>query len=142
MKKSLFSCLADQFKPIPSLPSPSNTSLHSKTVLIIGANTGLGFETAKQLGHYKPSRLILACRNLDKGNAAAKRIKEELGADFDGAIEVWIVDLADFASVKAFVGNVMGGEGEEGGLPRLDLLVLNAGVAQHTNLEYIQCRRR
>jgi hypothetical protein len=129
MKKSLISCLTDSFKSIPSLPT---TSLKDKTVLITGANTGLGFEAAKHLASLNPTRLIIGCRNLDKGNAATKKIKEDTG--FTGILEVWIVDLAEFSSVKAFIERAVGAEG---GLERLDLLVLNAGVAQHTNLKYI-----
>ncbi|KXN83083.1 Retinol dehydrogenase 14 [Leucoagaricus sp. SymC.cos] len=136
MKKSVISALFDLFQPLPQLPT---ASLEGKTILIIGVNTGLGFETAKYLAKLNPSRLIPTCRNMAKGNVAARRIKEETG--FEGVPEVWIVELADFESVRTFIGNVVdrvkGREVEvERGLDRLDLLVLNAGVAQHTNLRY------
>ena len=45
--------------------------LKGKSVMVTGANTGLGFETAKHFARMKPARLILACRNEQKGLNAA-----------------------------------------------------------------------
>ncbi|MBR0135574.1 MAG: SDR family NAD(P)-dependent oxidoreductase, partial [Clostridia bacterium] len=49
-----------------------------KTYIITGANSGLGFETAKRIAK-KGYRVILACRNMEKGSEAADAIKSETG---------------------------------------------------------------
>ena len=51
--------------------------LEGKTALVTGANTGLGFETARLLAE-KGARVLIACRNKDKGIAAAERINQRL----------------------------------------------------------------
>lgn len=47
--------------------------LSSKTVIITGANGGLGLEAAKHFASMNAARLILACRNKEKGEEALKR---------------------------------------------------------------------
>ena len=69
-----------------------------KTYIITGANSGLGFETAKRIaaqGH----RVILACRNTEKGSAAAEAIRSETE---NSDVEVRQLDLASLSSVRAF----------------------------------------
>jgi short-subunit dehydrogenase involved in D-alanine esterification of teichoic acids len=44
--------------------------LTGKTVVVLGANTGLGFEATKHFATMNPGRLILACRSQSKGQAA------------------------------------------------------------------------
>ncbi|HTJ34670.1 MAG TPA: oxidoreductase [Dactylosporangium sp.] len=80
-----------------------------RVALITGANTGVGYQTALALAR-RGARVVLACRDEQRGRAAAARI----GA---GA-EVRRLDLASLASIRAF----------ELGHDRLDLLVNNAGV--------------
>ena len=43
------------------------SDLTGKTVMVVGANTGIGFETAKHFAQMNPKRLILACRSEKKG---------------------------------------------------------------------------
>ncbi|CAK5267280.1 unnamed protein product [Mycena citricolor] len=93
--------------------------LAGKTVVVIGANTGLGFEASKHFAQMNPGRLILGCRSERKGKDAVEKIKNETGI----SAELWLIDLADFASVSAFADRFE----REGG--RLDILVENAGVA-------------
>jgi NAD(P)-dependent dehydrogenase (short-subunit alcohol dehydrogenase family) len=81
-----------------------------KVAIVTGANSGLGKGTAAELAR-AGARIILACRNLDLGNAAA--------AEMDGTVEVRKLDLADLDSVRAFAATV-----DE----PIDLLVNNAGV--------------
>jgi retinol dehydrogenase 12 len=47
-----------------------HVDLTGKTVVIIGANVGLGFEAAKHFASMNPKRLVLGCRSQEKGQAA------------------------------------------------------------------------
>ncbi|KAJ7461186.1 hypothetical protein FB451DRAFT_1269156, partial [Mycena latifolia] len=67
-----------------------------------------------------PGRLILACRSEIKGQAAVEKLKAATGY---AMAEVWLIDLADFASVRRFADRFE----KDGG--RLDILVENAAVA-------------
>ena len=74
--------------------------LSDHVMVVTGANSGLGFETARALAHHG-AHVIMACRNLDKGHHAAARIEEQ-GAV--GRVEAWSLDLASLASVEEFAG--------------------------------------
>jgi retinol dehydrogenase-12 len=47
-----------------------HVDLTGKTVVIVGANVGLGFEAAKHFASMNPKRLVLGCRSQEKGQAA------------------------------------------------------------------------
>ena len=47
-----------------------HVDLTGKTVVVIGANVGLGFEAAKHFAAMNPKRLVLGCRSQEKGQAA------------------------------------------------------------------------
>jgi retinol dehydrogenase-12 len=49
-----------------------HVDLTGKTVVVVGANVGLGFEAAKHFASMNPKRLVLACRSQDKGQAAVQ----------------------------------------------------------------------
>ncbi|XP_072341255.1 retinol dehydrogenase 12 isoform X2 [Scyliorhinus torazame] len=83
----------------------SNTRLDGKTVLITGANTGIGKETARALA-WRGARVILACRDLTKAEAAAQEIREETG---NKRIVVRELDLASKKSIYQFAENVLKG---------------------------------
>ncbi|KAF9460538.1 short-chain dehydrogenase [Collybia nuda] len=106
-----------QWSAIPPLVT---ANLAGKTVMIIGANTGLGFEASKHFARMNPKRLIMACRNPTKGEAAVERLKRETGFE---SVELWIIDLASFSSISRFATKFE----EDGG--RLDILVQNAAIA-------------
>lgn len=72
MKKSLLSFFHDQL--IDKVPPVATADLTGQTVVVVGANTGLGFEAAKHFARMKPGKLVLACRNEEKGNAAVSRM--------------------------------------------------------------------
>lgn len=55
----------------------SRAKMDGKTVLITGANGGIGRETAKDIAK-RGARLILACRNLDAANKVKGKIKQNL----------------------------------------------------------------
>lgn len=89
-----------------------------KIFVITGANAGLGFESTRALAR-KNARVIMACRNLEKGEMARKEILEELP---DAQIEVRHCDLSDFASVSQFAEEL------SRDLPKLDVLMNNGAV--------------
>lgn len=100
--------------PKKNQPSPQT----DQVAIVTGANTGLGFETSRTLAG-KGIKVILACRNPDKANKAKKQILDEHSS---AKLEYLNLDLADFASVKAFAENFKSGH------DRLDYLINNAGV--------------
>ena len=57
-------------RPVPPVVS---VDLTGKTVVVIGANTGLGFEASKHFARMSPGRLILGCRDSERGTAALSR---------------------------------------------------------------------
>ncbi|KAG6848711.1 hypothetical protein H0H93_014693 [Arthromyces matolae] len=106
-----------------TLPPVEVVDLSGKTVMVIGANAGLGFEATKHFARMNPARLILACRSKEKGLAAIQKIEIETG--YKNA-ELSIVDLSDFSSVVSFADRFE----KDGG--RLDILVENAAIAPGT----------
>ena len=68
-KSILFDWIPEQF----TNPPPLYADLTGKTVLVVGANTGIGFDAAKHFAQMGPKRLILGCRNEAKGRNAIER---------------------------------------------------------------------
>lgn len=101
-----------------SLPYPTS-HFDNQTIIVTGANSGLGLEAARYFVRLGVGKVILAVRSLEKGEAAAKSISES--EKRDGIIEVWKLDLASYASVKEFAARASK-------LERLDVVVANAGV--------------
>ncbi|KAF8182976.1 hypothetical protein K438DRAFT_1495462, partial [Mycena galopus ATCC 62051] len=99
----------------------THADLTGRTYLVTGSNTGLGLALAIHLARLNPARIILAVRDLGKGEAARAQIVKET-AFAPERIEVWELDMASFASVVRFA------ERTKGTLERLDGVVLNAGI--------------
>ena len=89
-----------------------------RLAVVTGANTGLGFETARVLAA-RGASVVLAVRDADKGKAAAARIA---GAAPGATVTVQPLDLASLESVRAAAGELRARH------PAIDLLVNNAGV--------------
>ncbi|KZT54473.1 NAD(P)-binding protein [Calocera cornea HHB12733] len=121
-KFSIWYQVTGMYKRLPEVAKYA-TDLTGRTVIITGANAGLGFEAAKHLADMKPGKLILACRNLQSAEEAKAQIVE---ATKCATIECWKLDLLSFESVKEFVAQF---EKEGGG--KLDLLIQNAGINSH-----------
>ncbi|XP_070761440.1 dehydrogenase/reductase SDR family member 13-like [Enoplosus armatus] len=96
----------------------SAVTLRGKTAIVTGSNTGIGKATALDLAK-RGARLILACRNKEKAEAAAFDIRRESG---NNQVVFMHLDLASFKSVRRFAETFLKTE------PRLDILVNNAGV--------------
>ena len=71
-----------------------------RTVIITGANSGLGFATAKKIAQNKDYQLILACRNLEKAGVARDEIIKETGNENISILEL---DTSSLESVRDFV---------------------------------------
>ncbi|KAG1785468.1 uncharacterized protein HD556DRAFT_1458535 [Suillus plorans] len=108
MKKSTLAYVIDQWSVVPPVET---ADLSGKTVLVVGANVGIGLEASKHFARMRSARLIIACRSEAKGKVALGEIGQEIG--YNGC-ELWTVDLANFAS-------------KEGG--DLLILVMNAAIA-------------
>jgi NAD(P)-dependent dehydrogenase (short-subunit alcohol dehydrogenase family) len=90
----------------------------SRTAVITGANTGLGYETAAALAA-KGANVVLAVRNLDKGKEAARRIEQSTpGAQ----VTLQQLDLTSLDSINAAAGEL------RDQYDTIDLLINNAGV--------------
>ncbi|KAE9963415.1 hypothetical protein BLS_009319 [Venturia inaequalis] len=96
------------------------TSFDGKTVIVTGANTGLGLETARHYTRLGAEKVIIACRTVSKGETAKKSIEESTKRT--GVVEVWQLDLASHESVKTFATRA------SSDLNRLDIVIENAGI--------------
>ncbi len=94
--------------------------LRGKTVIVTGANTGLGYETARSLAS-AGAKVILACRNASSGNNAVARIQQQHPA---ANAEYQQLDLASLASVRRFCAQLEAAT--------IDLLICNAGSMSTT----------
>lgn len=88
-----------------------------KVALITGANKGLGFEIARQLGQ-KGITVVVGARDINKAEAAAQKLVDE-GFDAHG-VKLEVTSAADIAALPAFFEKKFG---------RLDILINNAGVS-------------
>lgn len=100
----------------------------TKTFLVTGGNSGLGFECASTLAKDSSTLVVIACRDVRQGQEAVKRMK-----DASSTVKVLALDLAKQSSIRAFVETF-----RKGRLPPLAGLVCNAGgqnVATPTKTE-------
>jgi len=104
--------------------------LSGKVAVVTGGNSGIGLIECRELARHG-ARVIIACRDQEKGDAAAADIRADLESRGHSAeVEVRRLDLASLDSVREFAEEVSG-ELADG----LDLLVNNAGVMAPPRLE-------
>ena len=96
--------------------------LDGKTIIITGANTGIGYEAALELAK-RNARIILACRDPKRGQDAVDRIKAESKND---NVELELLNLASLKSIKEFSERILKK------IDKLDILINNAGLAGNT----------
>lgn len=97
---------------------PSNAHIKGKTVILTGGSTGIGKQVALELAR-RGGRIILACRDTDKGGNTAEYIRKE---SKNNDIHVLHLDLSSFKSVHQFVENFINK------FETLDILINNAAV--------------
>lgn len=93
-------------------------NLKGKRVIITGANSGIGYETAKALAD-RGAQVILAVRDKEKGNKAIAELKEH---NPDRSVQMILLDLADLKEIQNFA------ETYTTQFDTLDILINNAGV--------------
>ncbi|KAM3593951.1 uncharacterized protein V6R79_026354 [Siganus canaliculatus] len=96
----------------------STERLDGKTVVITGANTGIGKETAIDLAG-RGARIIMACRDMEKAQAAVKEVTEKSGNE---NVVCMKLDLSDTKSIREFAEAINRDESQ------LNILINNAGV--------------
>jgi retinol dehydrogenase 12 len=101
----------------------SGGDLAGKVVVVTGGNSGIGKEAAIGVAR-AGARVVIAARNPAKAAAAVAEIEQS--ADAQGRVETMPIDLASFASVRAFV------EAFAARHDRLDVLLNNAGLVLRT----------
>ncbi|KAF4981745.1 hypothetical protein FZEAL_2547 [Fusarium zealandicum] len=105
-----------------TLPYPEETPvLSDKTIIVTGSNTGLGLEASRHLLRLGVGKLIMAVRNLDKGEKARAELLQSSQQHSD-TIEVWHLDMSSYDSVKNFAARA------NDTLLRLDTVLANAGM--------------
>ena len=95
------------------------TNQKGKTVIVTGANTGIGYETALAL-YQAGANVIVACRDKDKAEGSIAKMENQKGT---GSLQVGILNLANLDSVKQFAKTFIEQHRQ------LNLLINNAGVA-------------
>lgn len=93
-------------------------SMTGKTVLVTGANSGIGYQAALEFARHG-AHVLLGCRNPGKGQAALERLKREVP---NARAEVVALDVASLKSIRSFA------EAFAQSGATLDVLVNNAGV--------------
>lgn len=91
--------------------------LDNKVVVITGANTGIGKETARELSR-RGAEVVMACRDLQKAEEAAK----EISAETNNKVTTLKLDLASLSSVRTAAQQLIAQQ------PKIHILINNAGV--------------
>jgi len=97
-----------------------NGELRDRVIVITGGNAGIGKETAVGLAQ-KGATVVITARDQQRGAAALEEIRGRTGRD-DERLVVMPLDLASFASIRAFASDLLDRS------DRLDVLVNNAGL--------------
>ena len=99
-------------------PVPTH-DFSGQTVIVTGANRGIGYEAIRHLLRLNVATVVLAVRSVSRGNEAAAALHKATGRS--GVVKVYGLDMASQESVKKFVAQIEA-------LDRLDAVLLNAGI--------------
>lgn len=97
----------------------TSTGMSGKTCVVTGANSGIGKETALGLAQMG-ARVVLVCRNAEKGQAALEDIRRDSGSS---RVELLTAEMSSQTSVRALAEQI------RQKCSRLDVLINNAGAA-------------
>ena len=97
-------------------------NLDQKTIIITGANSGIGKAAAIQLARLGAT-VVMVCRSAQRGAQALEDVRQASGSD---KVELMLVDLASQASIRQFAADFKQRH------PRLDVLIHNAANFDHT----------
>lgn len=106
-------------------PLPEGIRLRGQTAIVTGASSGIGTEIAAQLLEREISTVILAVRNVSKGEATRKSLlaRDSIKkANPNAVVKVMKLEVEDYASVRSFTQKFLAEHAE------LHLLLLNAGI--------------
>ncbi|KAM0421016.1 hypothetical protein ACHAPT_011259 [Fusarium lateritium] len=110
----------------PSVPSlPSGIDLTGKTAIVTGATAGIGLEICRQLLSHKLSNLVMAVRNVSKGETTRQALLSDPSVKSAGhktTIKVLELNTENYSSVKQFASTFMAT------FQDLHLVMANAGV--------------
>ncbi|OLN87317.1 Short-chain dehydrogenase TIC 32, chloroplastic 2 [Colletotrichum chlorophyti] len=98
---------------------PIEYDLSDCTMIMTGASSGLGLEASRQFLDRQLGRLIMAVRNMSKGEALAEGLRREFPM---AQIQVWHLEMESYESVRAFAARC------KKELSRIDIVILNAGI--------------
>ena len=116
---SALSFLHSQLFVTPATPT---YDFKDQTIIITGANRGIGLEAARHLLRLNAKKVILGVRSVKAGQDAAENLERSTGRT--GAVQVEELDMASHLSVKVFASRM-------DKLDRLDAVLLNAGMYTH-----------
>jgi len=118
--------IRSNYEPLATCQVQSAARMEGRTVLITGANSGVGLASAVDLAK-RGARVLMACRDEQRCKAAAadvRRLSHQPLESNPMAVSTLTLDLASFASVRAAAKRVLAEES------RLDVLMNNAGLLQ------------
>jgi NAD(P)-dependent dehydrogenase (short-subunit alcohol dehydrogenase family) len=92
--------------------------MQDKVIVITGANSGIGYETAKALAE-QGAQVVMACRDAPRGEAALQDLKQAVS---QANVQLMSLDLSSFESIRAFAKSF------QAQFKQLDVLVNNAGL--------------
>lgn len=106
-------------------PLPDGINLTGKTAVITGASAGLGLETARQLLQLKCATMVLAVRNVSKGEACVEKLMQDpVIRKHNPIIKILKLDAERYDSIQAFTKEL------QQQLEVVDILILNAGIGR------------
>lgn len=100
-------------------PKPVDEDYTGRTIIVTGATSGIGEEAAYKFAALGASKVILAARDLKKGESTKQSLETRLNRK--DQLEVWELDLMCYDSIQAFAARA-------NKLDHLDIVILNAGA--------------